>query len=141
MAVGIAITLAWLALRNSSDEPVLVQGEARADIRGGLFEVTPPYFVAVYRGDPNAPGAGTDPVTEGDTDADGGFVLRADLSEDETRDLFLYVTAYGYEPACGYVELPPLRRDEDRWVDARTGARLDVELTLRVPRRSGVPCD
>jgi hypothetical protein len=106
MAVGIAVVLASLALRDSDANPVLVRGEARADVRGGVFDVTPPYFVAVYRGDPSGPEAGTDPVAEGDTDEDGRFVLRADLSDDETRDLYVYVSAYGYEPACAYAELP-----------------------------------
>jgi hypothetical protein len=105
-----------------------------------LFEVTPPYFVAIYRGDPRVPGAGTDPVAQGDTDADGRFILRADVSDDEMRDLYLYGGAYGYEPACGYVELPPLRRDDERWVDARTGAPFVGELRLRESRRSGIPC-
>jgi hypothetical protein len=140
-AVAIAIAGAWLVARDSDGEPVLVRGETRADVRGAFFEVAPPYFVAVYRGDASATAAGIDPVAEGDTDENGRFTLRADLSEDDTKGLYVYVTAYGYESACGYVELPPLRRGEEGWVDARTGGPLNVDLTLREPGRSGVGCD
>ncbi len=140
-AVGLAVVLAWLPLRDSDANPALLEGEARADVRDGVFEVTPPYFVAVYRGDPNGPEAGTDPVAEVSTEGDGRFVLRTDMSRDEMRNVYLYVSACGYEPACAYVELPPPRRGEEAWVDTRTGARLNVELKLREPRRSGVHCD
>jgi hypothetical protein len=111
------------------DEPLLVRGHVRTAYRGTLFKIGPPYFVAVYRGDPGD--AAEDPVADGETDENGDFTLNANVDDADAQDLFLYVENHGYEAACESVDLPALRHSDGAWVDAETGARVTVRVTVR----------
>lgn len=76
---------------------------------------------------------GSQPVGSADTDAtDGRFRLRADLPGESANRLFLVssCTFTGCSGTCVATPLPPLRRDDDRWVVISTGKPLEVTVTI-----------
>jgi hypothetical protein len=62
----------------------------------------------------------------------GPFELRGVMDASDPRRLFLSVTPQGWSPfSCGTgIVLPPLRRSQDRWVDARTGEPVALHIAL-----------
>lgn len=124
--VGLA---AALAAGCGTDKPILVSGHVEAALEGALERHDPPYFVAVYRGDPGD--EAVDPVAEGDTDERGNFALHAKPDAADAQDLFLFAHSGGIENACVTVDLPALRRDDGAWVAVETGTRVMLSVTIR----------
>jgi hypothetical protein len=68
----------------------------------------------------------------------GQFELRGVMDASDARGLLLDVTPQGYAAfSCGaQIALPPLRRSQDRWVDARTGEPVVLHIALRLQENS-----
>ena len=134
-AIVALATLALAGCGGGRDDPVIVRGDTTLDVRGNLFEVMPPYFIALYGG-PNREHV----VAEGETDSDGRFVLRGRPSARIARDLVFYITDMNWSEACAHVDLPPLWLEGERWVGEPSGAPVTLNVTLREPARAGGPC-
>jgi hypothetical protein len=112
--------------RQPADAPVVVRGEVRVEGKPVVAHVS------LHEG---APRDLLDvPVhDELETQPNGRFALRSDLPAGRRREFFVFVNrTVDFADFCDYIALPPLEREGDRWVDARSGRPLPP-LAIRLP--------
>jgi hypothetical protein len=135
VALGIALGL----VRRADGDPIVVSGRAAKDAYcapgenvcfGGFDSV----YVSLHAGRAQDL-AGARKIAEiNKADADGFTLRAAHLTKQTARRLFVYVSQYGIGGSCAYVNLPPLKRQGNDWVDARTGKPVRLAIPFdRVP--------
>jgi hypothetical protein len=110
-----------LLLRQPKSAPVVVRGQVVSE---GAPTVA---YVSLHVGPPRELGDEVKVHDEVYTGSDGRFELRSDLAAG-LRTLFFIYASYdlGYETDdyCAYIPLPLLRRENERWIDVKSGRRL-----------------